>query len=275
MNEAVFEIWRCLTHSPDKFVFIHCTHGHNRTGYVIVCALIRMMGEHGMTVTRGVRSFAKCRTPGIYKDSYLEDLCSYHHEKRKLMCPETPSWRRDRHNEDEEGEGAEEASADHLAGPMGHDKILEIGEVIDPVEAQHILRIASGILLPEGQTLPSLAPSPCPWTAGEVHRPFTPVASHPSRHRSNLALLAEFRYRVTWKADGTRYMLFISLQGTYLIDRSGNVARVQMRFPTKVQKGPRVDYPVGPPHRYTLLDGEMVMDHDKVSIHTRPATPSP
>ena len=46
------------------------------------------------------------------------------------------------------------------------------------------------------------------------------------------------RYWVTWKADGTRYMMWVDSRGCHLIDRSNNVARVQMRFPTsKVRRG--------------------------------------
>lgn len=37
-------------------------------GYVIVCALVRLMSEMGMSVERAVRRFAECRPPGIYKE---------------------------------------------------------------------------------------------------------------------------------------------------------------------------------------------------------------
>jgi mRNA-capping enzyme len=65
------------------------------------------------------------------------------------------------------------------------------------------------------------------------------------------------RYFVTWKADGTRYMMLVTKWGCYLIDRSGGVRRVTMRFPTLLppEKG-KPEYPVGPPHMWTLLDGE-------------------
>jgi hypothetical protein len=33
---------------------------------------------------------------------------------------------------------------------------------------------------------------------------------------------------VTWKADGTRYMMVINKRGCYLIDRAANVVRVQV-----------------------------------------------
>ena len=39
--------------------------------------------------------------------------------------------------------------------------------------------------------------------------------------------------QVTWKADGTRYLMVLCEWGTYLIDRSFSVRRVQMRFPNE------------------------------------------
>jgi mRNA-capping enzyme len=53
------------------------------------------------------------------------------------------------------------------------------------------------------------------------------LLSQVSLSRDNLDLLDKRRYWVTWKADGTRYLLLITTMGTYLIDRSFNVRRVQ------------------------------------------------
>lgn len=53
---------------------IHCTHGFNRTGYTIVCAMMRLLAATGMCVERGVRRFAAQRPPGIYKHHYIDDL---------------------------------------------------------------------------------------------------------------------------------------------------------------------------------------------------------
>ncbi len=50
-----------------------------------------------------------------------------------------------------------------------------------------------------------------------------------SLDRQNLSLLKQERYAVTWKADGTRYMLLILKWGTYLVDRSFKVRRLQVR----------------------------------------------
>lgn len=81
---------------------------------------------------------------------------------------------------------------------------------------------------------------------------------------SNTHLLSKHCYYVTWKADGTRYMLYISILGTYLVDRSFNVRRVQMRWPTAAPKSP-LHYDPAMPQHGTLLDGEMVVDEDKAT----------
>lgn len=51
--------------------------------------------------------------------------------------------------------------------------------------------------------------------------------------RDNLQLLRQRYYYATWKADGTRYMMLITMDGCYLIDRNFSFRRVQMRFPCK------------------------------------------
>jgi hypothetical protein len=53
---------------------LHCTHGFNRTGYMIACAMMRLLAPTGMCVERAVRRFAQQRPPGIYKHHYIEDL---------------------------------------------------------------------------------------------------------------------------------------------------------------------------------------------------------
>ena len=81
---------------------------------------------------------------------------------------------------------------------------------------------------------------------------------------SNTHLLSKHRYYVTWKADGTRYMLYISVLGTYLVDRSFSVRRVQMRWPTAAPKT-KLQYDPEVPQHGTLLDGEMIVDEDKAT----------
>ncbi|KAG6511030.1 hypothetical protein ZIOFF_029079 [Zingiber officinale] len=77
--------------------------------------------------------------------------------------------------------------------------------------------------------------------------------SHPvSLNRDNLQLLRQRYYYATWKANGTRYMMFINSTGCYLIDRNFCFRRVQMRFPLKNATESF--------QNETLIDGEMIID---------------
>ncbi|MCL7035264.1 hypothetical protein MKW94_021683 [Papaver nudicaule] len=79
--------------------------------------------------------------------------------------------------------------------------------------------------------------------------------SHPvSLDKKNLEYLGQIDrdYRVTWKADGTRYLMLLNSDGCYLIDRNFNFRKVQLRFPLSAQGDST--------HDLTLLDGEMVID---------------
>ena len=54
--------------------------------------------------------------------------------------------------------------------------------------------------------------------------------------KSNWDMLRQHRFWVTWKADGTRYMLFLCTTGVYAIDRAFKVRRLQMRFPKAIAR---------------------------------------
>ncbi|KRT78546.1 hypothetical protein AMK59_7819, partial [Oryctes borbonicus] len=73
----------------------------------------------------------------------------------------------------------------------------------------------------------------------------------------NIQLLHQKPYRVSWKADGTRYMMLIDGEDeVYLFDRDHNIFKVNgLRFPHRKDL-----------HRHlkdTLIDGEMVIDKVK------------
>lgn len=75
-------------------------------------------------------------------------------------------------------------------------------------------------------------------------------------HLSSLHLRPMLPSRVTWKADGTRYMLILLRWGTYLVDRKFAIKRVQMRWPTPLRAGEPAKGPTGQPHHWvSLLEG--------------------
>ncbi|XP_061344419.1 uncharacterized protein LOC133290366 [Gastrolobium bilobum] len=250
VNQFVYEVTQFLArqkHSK-KYILVHCTHGHNRTGYMIIHYLMRAMS---MSVTQAIKIFSEARPPGIYKPDYIDALYTFYHEKKPEMVvyPPTPEWKRSSEF-DLNGEAIPDDDDDGVPGPdlnenneldarMTNDDVL--GDEI-PTDQQDALRQFCYQSLKLG-------------VGARGHTQFP--GSHPvSLNRDNLQLLRQRYYYATWKADGTRYMMLITMDGCYLIDRNFNFRRVQMRFPcrgTNDGLGEKT-------HHFTLLDGEMVID---------------
>ncbi|CAK7333549.1 unnamed protein product [Dovyalis caffra] len=95
VNTFVYEVMQFLLRQKHtkKYILVHCTHGHNRTGYMIVHYLMR---SQPMSVTQAIKIFADARPPGIYKPDYIDGLYSFYHERKPEMvvCPPIPEWKR-------------------------------------------------------------------------------------------------------------------------------------------------------------------------------------
>ncbi|KAH6798383.1 mRNA capping enzyme family protein [Perilla frutescens var. frutescens] len=254
VNKFVYEVSQFLARQrpPKKFILVHCTHGHNRTGYMIVHYLMR---TSSMSVTQAIKVFAEARPPGIYKPDYIDALYNCYHEKKPdmVVCPPTPEWKRSSDldlngdavpdDDDDDGDSVAPPDESHETQTnLTNDDIL--GDKI-PSDQEIAMRqfclqtLKLGVGMRGNQQFPG---------------------SHPvSLNRDNLQLLRQRYYYATWKADGTRYMMLITMDGCYLIDRHFSFRRVQMRFPCRLttnEKGvPEQKY-----HHFTLLDGEMVID---------------
>ncbi|KAF5476217.1 hypothetical protein F2P56_007950 [Juglans regia] len=227
VNTFVFEVSQFLfrqKHSK-KYILVHCTHGHNRTGYMIVHYIMR---SHPTSVTQAIKMFAEARPPGIYKPDYIDALYTFYLEKKPEMvvCPPTPEWKRSSDldlngeavpDDDDDGISAAALNENHgIDVVMTNDDIL--GDEI-PRDQQDEMRRFCYQTLKLGVGARGNAQFP---------------GSHPvSLDRDNLQLLRQRYYYATWKADGTRYMMLITIDGCYLIDRSFNFRRVQMRFPCR------------------------------------------
>ncbi|KAF7145915.1 hypothetical protein RHSIM_Rhsim04G0165500 [Rhododendron simsii] len=231
-----------------RYILVHCTHGHNRTGYMIVHYLMRTLS---ISVTQAIKLFADVRPPGIYKPDYIDALYNFYHERKPEMvvCPPTPEWKRPSDldlngdvvpDDDDDGGSAAPLLENHGTETlMSNDDVL--GDSI-PFNQQDTLRQFCYQALKLGAGVRGNSQFP---------------GSHPvSLNRDNLQLLRQRYYYATWKADGTRYMMLITMDGCFLIDRNFNFRRVQMRFPCKSTN----DALAEKTHHYTLLDGEMVID---------------
>ena len=60
-----------ISQNPLDIVGVHCTHGFNRTGFLISAFMIE---EHDWSVDAAVQEFRSARAPGIYKGDYLRDI---------------------------------------------------------------------------------------------------------------------------------------------------------------------------------------------------------
>lgn len=205
-----------------------------------------------MSVTQAIKIFSEARPPGIYKPDYIDALFAFYHERKPDMitCPSTPEWKRSSEfdlngealpDEDDDGVPVDPLNEENhdTEGVMTNDDVL--GDSI-PQDQQDGFRqfCYQALKLSAG-------------ARGNHQFP----GSHPvSLDRENLQLLRQRYYYATWKADGTRYMMLITMDGCYLIDRNFVFRRVQMRFPWKLNNEGLAEKV----HHFTLLDGEMIID---------------
>eukprot|EP00271_Cylindrocystis_brebissonii_P018745 TRINITY_DN5443_c1_g1_i1.p1 TRINITY_DN5443_c1_g1~~TRINITY_DN5443_c1_g1_i1.p1 ORF type:complete len:787 (-),score=173.00 TRINITY_DN5443_c1_g1_i1:153-2513(-) len=255
---------------PLKYVLVHCTHGHNRTGYMIIHYLMRMETERTKRqpcLAEMIDRFAKCRPPGIYKDEYIQALFKEYHEMRPpaVLCPDPPAWKAntfDLNGEAKDVEDEEEGNPivlpDAQLGQVAEEGSMSNDDILgDAIHEDHEAELQWLICHRLGCNTP---------------KPQFPGSQPVSLARENLMLVRQQYYHVTWKADGMRYMLLLMADGAYLIDRNFRFRRIQMRFPIKVQDNSYKWNPMqmdaaplnlkdyGPVHALALLDGEMVID---------------
>ncbi|KAL5134999.1 mRNA-capping enzyme [Glycine soja] len=182
-----------------KYILVHCTHGHNRTGYMIVHFLVR---TESLSVTEAINKFACARHPGIYKQDYIDALYMFYNEKKPedLVCPQTPEWKR---ISDPDFHGTAVPAVDNSAHIPEQERIVR-NEVLTSDDAL-------GDPIPPNQLRPmqELCYQLLKLGTGGRGRSFP--GSHPvSLNRDNLQLLRQRYYYATWKADGTRYMMLIT-----------------------------------------------------------------
>merc|ERR1712226_83139 len=60
-----------LNMNPLSFVAVHCTHGFNRTGFLICAYLVERMD---WSIDAALEAYDNIRPPGIYKQHYIDEL---------------------------------------------------------------------------------------------------------------------------------------------------------------------------------------------------------
>jgi len=70
-------------------VVVHCTHGLNRTGYLIVRYLVDVKK---MSVKEALQEFTTARPPGLIKHMYIEKLYQMFDQIHDMELPKLPVW---------------------------------------------------------------------------------------------------------------------------------------------------------------------------------------
>ncbi|XP_063299635.1 mRNA-capping enzyme isoform X2 [Pelobates fuscus] len=242
---------RFIDRTSDELIGVHCTHGFNRTGFLICAFLVEKMD---WSIEAAVATFAQARPPGIYKADYLKELFQrYGDIEDAPPPPELPDWCFEEDDEDDEGNNVIQEAEAGSSGAAFHRKKkerLKLGATfLEGVIVKHVSQVTTQPKLGEVQRKCQQFSS---W-----ERSGFPGAQPVSMDRENIKFLEQKAYKVSWKADGTRYMMLIDGKNeVYMIDRDNSVFHVSnLEFPFR--KNPRLHL------SNTLLDGEMIVDKVK------------
>ncbi|XP_039603937.1 mRNA-capping enzyme [Polypterus senegalus] len=238
--------------NPTELIGVHCTHGFNRTGFLICAYLVEKMD---WSVEAAVAAFAQARQPGIYKADYLKELFQRYGDVEDAPQPPTlPEWcfEDDDDNEDFDDDGntivpdTGPSSSNSLPGKKRKER-LKLGAVF--LEGVHVKGVTQLTAQPKLGEIQRKCQQFCEW-----EKPGFPGAQPVSMDRKNIKLLEQNAYKVSWKADGTRYMMLIDGKNeVHMIDRDNSVFHIaNLEFPYR--KDPKIHLV------NTLLDGEMIVD---------------
>ncbi|CAH2104976.1 unnamed protein product [Euphydryas editha] len=237
-----------LDKNPEGIIGVHCTHGFNRTGFLIVAY---MVDELGCSLKGALMEFANKRLPGIYKQDYINELFKrYDDIEDTIEAPQRPSWCNEEidYDDDDDYDDEDKPSFSQSAQPQSSKKRrnrtnFKNKEFMPGVEGVTLFTETERL-----HEIQKKAQHFCKWD----HLEF-PGSQPVSMDQNNIKLLYEKPYMVSWKADGVRYMMLIDGEDeVYMLDRDNCVFKVHnLHFLHNKTNKPLKD---------TLLDGEMVVD---------------
>uniref|UniRef100_A0A8C6WHU6 mRNA-capping enzyme n=1 Tax=Neogobius melanostomus TaxID=47308 RepID=A0A8C6WHU6_9GOBI len=235
--------------NPTELIGVHCTHGFNRTGFLICAYLVEKMD---WSVEAAVAAYSQARAPGIYKGEYLKELFRrYGDEEDAPAAPALPDWCFDDEDPDvdDDGNAVQESgpsSSGSAPGKRRKEKLKLDAVFLEGITVKGVTQITSQPKLGQIQRL-------CQEMA-EWDKSGFPGAQPVSMDRQNLRFLEQSPYKVSWKADGTRYMMLINGKNhVFMLDRDNSIFHIgNLEFPFR--KDPQVHL------SNTLLDGEMIID---------------
>uniref|UniRef100_A0A336MHT3 mRNA-capping enzyme n=1 Tax=Culicoides sonorensis TaxID=179676 RepID=A0A336MHT3_CULSO len=252
---------------PLDTVGVHCTHGFNRTGFLIVAYMVERMD---CSVVAALYAFQQARPPGIYKADYIRELLKrYGDDDETFSAPEKPDWSYDENShEDGQEEYDEHEENSLIVNPKrkrsdNEDDTPSSNATNDSPKRKRrkeflnlnatfmagVPGVELFITQPRLSEIQGKVQDMCEWKKTGF-----PGSQPVSMDRNNIKLIQIKPYMVSWKADGTRYMMYIEQENEiYFFDRDFSCFKVSnLRFPSRADPQKHVTN--------TLLDGEMVID---------------
>lgn len=237
-----------VAQNPLDIIAVHCTHGFNRSGFMIASYLIE---TNDWSPEAALNEFRIRRPPGIYKHEYIQELFyRYNGDVEDAPeAPERPDWREEEETDDLNDDGDRQMGVPRPMKKVGKVPVFMEGVPgVYPITEQPLL--------------------------GRIQKRFNqlchfrgrgfPGSQPVSMDRDNLRYLVDRDYMVSWKADGTRYMMLIDGPNSiFFADRDHAIYKVDgMTF---LNRKNETEHMSG-----TLLDGEMVIDEDPVTQKSIP-----
>ena len=249
-NKFIRAVDKFTSEQPRDCIGVHCTYGFNRTGYMIVSYLVERMN---CSLKAALEKFAKVRPPGIYRRDYFIQLYMKYNEGGEIIpTVKVPSWYHDKNSTSTNGKDCKESTKEYISSktpvPNSSSSVISYKEddINSMTDVPGVQRFTDYQKM--GQ-LQKRVHKMCDWN--EIGFPgCQPVAMN----INNKELLTRKPYRVSWKPEGTRYIMLIDGEDeVYLFDRGYNVFKVEnLRF---VHGNNLRRHLQG-----TLVDGEMVID---------------
>ena len=200
-----------ISSHPEEIIVVHCTHGFNRTGYLISAFLIE---QYDFSADFAYMAFRDMRPPGMYKEEYINELFkNYGDIEDAPPAPDRPEWC----FESDTTNNVNEITATTRSNSNSIPVFMEGVSGIEPVLEHPLLgRIQ--------HRLKDLC---------MYHKNGFPGAQPVSMDRDNISYISNNEYKVSWKADGTRYMMLIDGKNSvFFADRDNSIFRVDgMSFP--------------------------------------------
>lgn len=228
--------------NPLEIIAVHCTHGFNRTGFLISSYFII---KEDWGVDLAINMFAKAREPGIYKEDYIRGLyeLSGDDPNEAPPAPQLPDWCKE----------FDDSTLDDDGNNVRGNKRQERNKK-DPAFMEGISGVTPVTQKEKLAEIQRKIQEMCGWTSTGF-----PGCQPVSMDLDNLTSLRDNPYKVSWKADGTRYMMLIAgRREIYLADRDYSIFQApEVEFRQKHNLILHLSD--------TLVDGEMVIDTDPTS----------